>query len=390
MTAFVDGSNIYGSDVETSEKLRSGVDGLLKINSDFITENLPTRAHCGFPIPPDATDQVAGDVRAIVQPALTSIHTLFLNEHNRIARELKSRLGNALTGFSSSETDEFLFQETRKIVGAELQKVVYQEYLPVVLGADAIQLHGLALQPESLYNPEIDPSILNEFATVAYRFGHSTVRNIINGWPLGSHFFNFHSTPEVFVVGNDGNNWKNEMTGAISELSQRNDLVIGDVLRNRLFGSATTPPEDLAARNIQRAREHGIPEYNVLRQACNLSAISSITDEPFTAGLAEEAPNDGILGPLFSCIVGMQFQRLKDGDRYFFTHTNANQGRGLGENTKHAVLKRTLGHIICDNTETTEVQRNVFKESSTVNPKENCESINKLDFECIVKDLIGT
>ena len=68
---------------------------------------------------------MAGDARAIVQPTLASIHSLFLNEHNRVAAELETRLADFLGGMSSEEQDELLFQEARKIIAAELQQVIH-------------------------------------------------------------------------------------------------------------------------------------------------------------------------------------------------------------------------------------------------------------------------
>ena len=341
------------------------------------------------------------------------MHTLFLNEHNRIAGELKSRLGSALASVDSA--DEFLFQETRKIIGAQLQNIVYKEYLPVVLGSSAMVANGLIFVDETNYDPGVDPSIFNEFATVAYRFGHSTVRDIINNWRLRSHFFNSAGIdgvhPDNFIVGNGGTNWMNEMKAAIQEPSPKNDLIIGDALRNHLFDPPHSLPENLVARNIQRSREHGISTYQGLRGVCGLSTLGNTAPppeinqtsweallatfssfeniEPFTGGLAGNAPADGIVGPLFACIIGRQFRRLKDGDRYFYTHTSANNARGLGENTKQSVLMRTLGHIICDNTDAVSTQRNVFRENSTNNPFENCSDIEGLNFDCIVNDLIG-
>ena len=108
ITAFIDGSNIYGSDDVTSVGLRavkettvSGPHGStivtflgarLKTHNHLGPRHLPSRSQCGFDVGhpnPTAEDLTSGDVRAVVQPTLTSIHTLFLNEHNRIVKALE-------------------------------------------------------------------------------------------------------------------------------------------------------------------------------------------------------------------------------------------------------------------------------------------------------------
>ena len=109
--------------------LRSHEDGKM-LTHEAGGPTLPTRRQCGFSSQgsQNPEDLVAGDARAIVQPTLASIHSLFLNEHNRVAAEIKTRVANFLTNQSlmnNEQLDELLFQETRKIIAAELQQVIH-------------------------------------------------------------------------------------------------------------------------------------------------------------------------------------------------------------------------------------------------------------------------
>uniref|UniRef100_A0A2C9LKN5 Peroxidase n=1 Tax=Biomphalaria glabrata TaxID=6526 RepID=A0A2C9LKN5_BIOGL len=95
------------------------------------------------------------------------MHTLFVREHNRIAQEFSRLLSNA--------SEERIFQLTRKVVAAYQQIINYNEYLPEVLGRDAYVKKLVSKRGRTAYNPDVDPSILNEFSTAAFRFGHSTI-----------------------------------------------------------------------------------------------------------------------------------------------------------------------------------------------------------------------
>ncbi len=72
--------------------------------------------------------------------------------------------------------DEELFQQSRRIVIAEMQNIVFGHWLPVVLGERVAWEHRLRPDPQAdRYSSGTDPSIRNAFSTAAFRFGHSMI-----------------------------------------------------------------------------------------------------------------------------------------------------------------------------------------------------------------------
>ena len=67
-----------------------------------------------------------GDSRVNEQPLLAVMHTLWLREHNRLAEYIFRNVPN--------KTDEFYYQHARRIVISEMQHIIYNEYLPVIIG----------------------------------------------------------------------------------------------------------------------------------------------------------------------------------------------------------------------------------------------------------------
>ena len=59
--------------------------------------------------------------------------------------------------------------------------------------------------------------------------------------------------------------------------------------------------------------------------------------DPFAAGVSETPLADGQLGPLYSCVVGFQFAKLKLGDRFYYTHPGARFTKGK-EDKKQVVV----------------------------------------------------
>ena len=69
-------------------------------------------------------------------------------------------------------SDERLYQEGRKIMGATTQHITYNEFLPRIIGLNAMNLYDLRVRTEGYsndYDPTCNPSIYNEFATAAFR-----------------------------------------------------------------------------------------------------------------------------------------------------------------------------------------------------------------------------
>ncbi|MEZ6132975.1 MAG: peroxidase family protein [Planctomycetaceae bacterium] len=364
ITAFIDGSVVYGSDQERADALRTFVGGQLKTSEG----NLLPFNESGLENAGGTTDTLflAGDVRANENVALTSMHTIFVREHNRIASELAAK--------NPRLTDEQLYQQARSIVAAEIQVITYNEFLPALLGPDALSEYAG-------YDPTVNPGIANEFSTAAYRLGHSLLSpelqrldengNVIDAGnlSLASAFFN---AGEVVDNGIDA-----ILRGAASQLAQELDVSVIDDVRNFLFGPPGAGGLDLVTLNIQRGRDHGIADYNQVRRDLGLTAVTSfdqITSSPelalaledtygsvdnidlWVGGLAEDHLPGSSLGLTFTTIIVDQFERLRAGDSNWY------QNRFSGEQLRQ-LESTTLADVIERNTDIQGLQTNVFFET---------------------------
>ncbi|KAF2368400.1 hypothetical protein FHG87_000863 [Trinorchestia longiramus] len=174
LTHWLDGSNIYGSSATEASRLRSNRSGLLIVSTGNLLPIDEESAGDCMARQRGASCFHAGDSRVNEQPGLTAIHTIFHREHNRVA--------GILLSMHRSWSDEALFQEARRIVVAEYQHIVFNEWLPIIVGQNFMQSFGLNPLRTGFsfdYNFNINPSINNEFATGAFRFGHSLVQGFI-------------------------------------------------------------------------------------------------------------------------------------------------------------------------------------------------------------------
>ena len=168
ITSYLDCSMVYSSTDQTAGKLRelNGTGKLLEGDfDDFNRRQLPfdneSLIECFTGIFSNRSKCfLGGDVRTNEQAVLTTMHTLFFREHNRIVAHL--------THSNPHWDGERLYQEARKILIAEWQHIVFNEYLPKILGDGYLgEYNG--------YNASTDATIANVFATAAFRFGHSQI-----------------------------------------------------------------------------------------------------------------------------------------------------------------------------------------------------------------------
>ena len=344
ITSFIDASNVYGSDSIRANDLRTkNGKGTLRTSLGANGEILLPFNNNGLPNAggPSGDLFIAGDVRANEQIGLTASHTLFLREHNRLAADLKDRLEsgdspliNKLNN-SGLTQENFIYESARKVVGAQIQKITYEEWLPAVLGQNF-------LKDYTGYDETIDPSISNEFSTAAFRFGHTLLSpqinradgdgNVTGNIALQNAFFN---PSEITNNGVDS-----LLFGLTTQTAQEVDTFLVDDVRNFLFGPPGEGGFDLASLNIQRGRDHGLLGYNDTREMLGLNSVVNFLDlaggdvaladafasvydsvddvDLWNGGLAETHINGGLLGETFSEIVTDQFFRLRDGDRYFY------------------------------------------------------------------------
>lgn len=350
ISAFIDGSMIYGSDQATADSLRSFSGGRLRTSEGNL---LPVDSDGMF---------LAGDIRVNENPELISLHTLFLREHNRVAE----RLANNHPDWN----DEQLFQEARRHVIGQLQAITYNEFLPALLGQDAIA-------PYRGYNPRVNPTIANEFATAAYRLGHSMLGEDVEflnnrGEPVRDPIALRDAFFDPSIIKENGID--TILKYLASDVAERTDTRVIDDVRNFLFGPPGSGGLDLAALNIQRGRDHGLADYNATRQAIGLRPVRNFTEitrdvelqnalraaygdvnniDLWVGGLAEDKVPGAAVGPTLRRILADQFSRLRDGDRFFYQ-------RDLSGPVLATVQHTTLADVIRRNTTTHNLQSNVF------------------------------
>jgi peroxidase len=357
-SAYLDASVIYGATPELASILRGGPanpGAKLRTSNDINgdSENLLPRNAFG---PSPTAPFVAGDSRVNDNIVLTALHTLFMREHNRLVDELSA-------GHPAWSAEQ-LYQRARKIVGAQLQSITYNEFLPALMGSHAPASNAT-------YNPGVNASIQNEFPSVFLRIGHSMLtgefKRVTNdGQPApGGHvpLDEAFEKPQLLATSTDLDLF---LKGLSLELQEETDLMLADGMRFAL----------LDAIDLQRARDHGIPDYNTLREAYGLPRVATFAEitsnvalqtalaavyanvnviDPMVGALAEDLLPGASIGPLVAASYQLQFTRVRDGDRFWFEHDADFTADEIG-----SLRKTKLADVIRRNTGVTNIPDNVF------------------------------
>jgi peroxidase len=271
--------------------------------------------------------------------------------------------------FSSGDPtldDDGIYFRARAVVCAEIQKITYTEFLPGLIGA---------ITAYAGYDENVDPSIANVFASASFRFGHSLLTTTVsrldsNNQSIGDLLLgkDFFKPTQITSVGIEP-----FLRGLARQRPEEIDGLIVDAVRN--FSPTSAHGFDLAALNIQRGRDQGLPRFNQVRLDYGLSAFTAFSQitsdtsmqaklaaayatvddiDAWVGMLVENHRPNTLLGPTLIAVLTDQFQRLRDGDRFWYETY-------LDPSTLATVQATRLSDIIRRNTTiSTELQNNVF------------------------------
>ncbi|MFL8990032.1 peroxidase family protein [Pseudomonas sp. QLc11A] len=238
---------------------------------------------------------IAGDGRVNENIGLTAVHAIFHSEHNRLVAQTKDTVLDSgdvaflnewlLTPVSALPTNqaefdalvwngERLFQAAKFGTEMQYQHLVFEEF------ARTIQPNiDLFFAPTQVYDVDLDPSIVAEFAHTVYRFGHSMLTETVDRYDID---FNVVSDPNSadptqqlgliaaflnpLAFAASGVSAEDATSAIIRGVTRQAgneiDEFVTEALRNNLLGL----PLDLPAINIARGRDVGIPSLNAIRR----------------------------------------------------------------------------------------------------------------------------
>ncbi|SUD59644.1 heme peroxidase [Ectopseudomonas oleovorans] len=220
---------------------------------------------------------ITGDGRGNENIGLTAVHHVFHSEHNRLVEANKQTiLASGDLAFINEwllvQVDqvpesadgliwdgERLFQAARFVNEMQYQHLVFEEFVRKIQPFTDIFM----VQPDI----EIDAAIVAEFAHVVYRFGHSMLNETVDRLSFDMQSSDIGLIEAFLNPVEFGSADADVMAGSIIRGMTRQtgneiDEFVTGALRNNLVGL----PLDLAAINIARGRDTGVPSLNSARE----------------------------------------------------------------------------------------------------------------------------
>ncbi|XP_077492134.1 salivary peroxidase/catechol oxidase-like [Amblyomma americanum] len=402
-TSYADMSPVYGVSAAILTTLRLFRGGLLKSRTINGSEVLPPSTeplndNCSFPALAKICFRT-GDFRCNEHTPLLLMHTIWLREHNRIARSLAAR--------HPSWNDERLFQTTRRIVEAEYQHVVYNEFLPALLGEQITAANNLRPLGSGFtqYDKSVDATSINEFATAAFRFMHSNIDGEFLRLSASGERLPPRELDKEYFQLFDFSAVQNSVLRGLLKQPVRKFGRLGDrAVTQMLFRHPDSPfGLDLFAIDIERGRDHGTPPYAEYARRLLGISLRSFEDlhrhklmprdvaelyadiyedvhdvDLFSAGMSEHSLPDASVGRTFAAIIAEQFRRLKEGDRFYYEHRG--QAGSFNEDQLNSIRSVTFASVICENSQALRtIQRLAFLLPSDNNPVMKCSELQRLD-----------
>ena len=399
---------MYGNDLKTSKSLRAYERGLLKTSYNKYSkrEHLPLRDKVKSCLGLEKLEKCynAGDGIHEDNGYLNAVHTIFVREHNRVAKNLLF--------WNPYWDDETTFQEARRVVIAEFQNIVYAEFLPLLVGQNVARQFDLLPSYDGYfmgYDWKINPNTQNEF-TFAARYGHTLIKN----WQMRAdkdYETYSNKTCDYYIFNPElpeyGGGLDSLMRDALADwsyypTSQVNDRMNNWLAKDMFYKETGNKRFSLPAFNIQRGRDHGVAPYAVYRELCGLNrpysfedlknipkdvvhqlkkVYKSVEDIDLWTGVVSEYPLDGAaVGATGACILAKGFRDWKYGDRWWFENGQDSHIKFTPQQLDE-IKSTSLARIICDNVDVDYVQElALLWPNDKYNKWKDCKKVDGIDF----------
>ncbi|KAK6179830.1 hypothetical protein SNE40_012099 [Patella caerulea] len=385
VTPFLDAGFLYGTTQFFTNQLREFRGGRLLSNdgtSDLFPAKNDIRLILSNPaVPRDHSLKPSsrffriGNARGHMNPYLLTMQIIWYRWHNHLANDLSTK--------NRDWKDERLFYETKKRVTAQFQKIVMEEWLPVLLPQGNIP-------PYDDYKNYVHPGASQEFQTAMEAYISTLLPAGV--WTLGENCARINTTSEdpdsdrqVEAVRLCNTYWDSQdlvqanfnslLRGMLYTKAEPGDTTVVPDVREYYPGPYEFSRRDQVAVLIQQGRDHGLSDYNTIRQGLgfqpitrweNFNTSQEIVDklrqvygnntsdlDLFTGGLLELSPSGP--GEVFQRILVDQFTRIRDGDRFWYEKKGFFTEAELEE-----IRSTTFADILRNVTDVTPIFNSVF------------------------------